>query len=493
MLSLCVFGVSAYGWVTVTKLNNSLTTANVFDSERPADGSIDILLIGMDARTDAQGNKLPKKVAKKLHTGAGDGETNTDTLILVHIPNNGKAATAVSIPRDSYVDVPGFGKHKINSAYQRAKKQEEDRMRREEGQTDSQQLEMQSNQAGARSTIKTVEKLSGVGIDHYAQVNLLGFHDISKAIGGVPVCLKHPVNDPHYSGAKFKKGEQTVEGTQALAFVRQRHNIPGGSTDLQRNRRQQAFLASMAHKVLSAGMLTSPSSMDRLMKAVRKSMVIDQGWDISGFAQQMQHLTGGEMSFSSVPVESMTMRTPSGQMAVKVDPKRVHEFIQNQVGEGKHKHKAKPSAHRKRIKVDVRNGTVSQGLANSVSSALGKKGYTTGGTGNSTSRAQTLVRYAPGGKSAAKQVSSSLGGKFQLEPDNSLQRGMVRVYLGTDYSGPGAESNQNSASADDGAAGSAGSSAGASSGDSSSGNGGPQAKPSAPMPPITADGTTCVD
>ncbi|WP_037344389.1 LCP family protein, partial [Sciscionella sediminilitoris] len=401
-LSLCVFAVSAYAWVTITRLNNSLTTADIGGQKAP-DGSMDILLIGMDSRTDAQGNPLPKDLLDRLHAGSSDGEINTDTLILVHIPNDGRKATAVSIPRDSYVQIPGHGKHKINSAFGRAKNDEFKKLQ-QQGIKDPRELEVKSNQAGEKLTIQTVEQLTGMGIDHFAQVNLAGFYDISKAIGGVPVCLKQAVNDKQYSGAVFAKGEQTVQGAKALAFVRQRHNIPGGSTDLQRNRRQQAFLAGMAHKILSAGTLTDPGALNNLIGAVSKSLVIDQGWDVTGFAQQMQNLTGGAMTFSTIPVESLALKTDSDGEAVKVDPQKVNEFIRGQVGEKPAAPKSSAAAppgqaDNKGTTVDVRNGTGSSGLAGAVLDALGKKGFTSGGTGNSSSRSSTVIRYPSGGRS----------------------------------------------------------------------------------------------
>src|SRR5699024_3958948 len=139
----------------------------------------------------------------------------------------------------------GHGTHKINSAYARGKIAEQNRLR-SAGITDQQELETRGDQAGARTLIATVEQLTGTTIDNYASVNLLGFHNISEAIGGVDVCLNQAVNDP-YSGANFKARHQKISGSQALAFVRQRHGLPNG--DLDRVVRQQVFMAGLANKV----------------------------------------------------------------------------------------------------------------------------------------------------------------------------------------------------------------------------------------------------
>lgn len=296
LVSALVMTLTGYAWAAMQGLVNGLTMADVIGEdgggELPADGSRDILLVGMDSRTDAQGNPLPQEMLAKLRAGVSDGELNTDTLILVHVPNDGSKAVAISFPRDSYVSIPGHGRHKINSAYARGKLAARKQLQ-DEGVSEERDLEVRANQEGAKTLIKTVENISGVTVDNYASINLLGFYDITKAIGGVEVCLNEPVDDP-YSGAKFDAGRQTISGVQALAFVRQRHGLLRG--DLDRVVRQQVFMAGLAHKVLSAGTLADPSKLGALSEAIKKSMVVNEGWDILSFAQQMKGLTGGRSS-----------------------------------------------------------------------------------------------------------------------------------------------------------------------------------------------------
>src|SRR6201988_4944936 len=246
------------------------------------DGAIDILLVGMDSRTDAHGNPLSPQELAALKAG-DETASNTDTIILVRIPNNGKSATAISIPRDTYVSAPGLGKTKINGVYGQTK--EEKRVSLVESGTAPDEAEREGTEAGREALIKTVADLTGVTVDHYAEIGLLGFALITDALGGVDVCLKEPVFEP-LSGADFPSGRQKLNGPQALSFVRQRHELPRG--DLDRVVRQQAVMASLAHQVISAQTLSSPSTLRRVEQAVQRSVVISSGWEVMDFVQQMQ-------------------------------------------------------------------------------------------------------------------------------------------------------------------------------------------------------------
>jgi LCP family protein required for cell wall assembly len=338
VVSTLVLAATGYAWSQLSKLDNGIVTADVIppaaqiDSEdapagEPLKVAQNILLVGIDARTDAYGNPLPQNVLDALHAGSsGDGGDTTDTIILVHIPAGGAAATAISIPRDSYVDIAGgYGKHKINSAYSRGKNASMSGLRAQG--LSGAQLEVAANEAGAKTTIQTVEKFTGLTINHYAAINLAGFDALSQAVGGVEVCLKAPVHDT-YSGADFPAGTQTLSGAQALAFVRQRHGL---TSDLDRIARQQAFLSGMAKKVLSAGTFTDPSKLSALVDAVQGSVVLDKGWDVLSFAQQLRGMTSGAIGFATIPVQSLSLQTPSDGDAVKVDPGQVQQFVRTAI------------------------------------------------------------------------------------------------------------------------------------------------------------------
>ncbi|UOZ06307.1 LCP family protein [Amycolatopsis sp. WQ 127309] len=339
VVSTLVLAATGYAWSQLSKLDDGIVTANVIppaaqiDTEdtpagEPLKIAQNILLVGIDARTDAYGNPLPQSVLDALHAGSGDdGGDTTDTMIVVHIPAGGAAATAISIPRDSYVDIAGgYGKHKINSAYSRGKNAAMSGLRAQG--LSGAQLEVAANEAGAKTAIQTVEKFTGLTVNHYASINLAGFDALSQAVGGVEVCLKAPVHDT-YSGADFPAGPQTLSGAQALAFVRQRHGLPGG--DLDRIARQQAFLSAMAKTVLNAGTFTSPSKLNALVSAVQGSVVLDRGWDVLSFAQQLRGMTSGAIGFATIPVQSLSLATPSDGDAVKVDPGQVQQFVRTAI------------------------------------------------------------------------------------------------------------------------------------------------------------------
>src|ERR1700759_328382 len=260
------------------------------------DGAIDILLVGLDSRTDAHGNPLSAEELETLRAG-DDESTNTDTIILIRIPNNGKSATAISIPRDSYVAAPGLGKTKINGVYGQTR--EAKRTSLVKAGDSAADAAGRGTEAGREALIKTVADLTGVTVDHYAEIGLLGFALITDALGGVQVCLKEPVFEP-LSGADFPAGTQKLDGAEALSFVRQRHDLPRG--DLDRVTRQQAVMAELAHQIISGKPLSSPSTLSRLQSAVRGSVVIAVGWDIMDFVQQLQSLAGGNVAFAPIPV-----------------------------------------------------------------------------------------------------------------------------------------------------------------------------------------------
>jgi LCP family protein required for cell wall assembly len=287
-----------------------------------------ILLVGLDSRTDSFGNPLPKDQLAALHAGASDsGGDSTDTIIVLHIPGGGGPATGFSIPRDSYVDLPdGFGKHKINSAYAYGSNAARPELAKDG--VSGNDLTVQAGAAGAKTTIGAVESLTGLTITHYGAVNLSGFADISSAIGGVPVCLNSAVNDP-FSGAKFPKGQQTVSGAQALAFVRQRHGLPGG--DLDRARRQQVFLSSMAHTVLSSNTLTDSTKRDALVAAVDKALTVDRSLDILSLASQLQGVSSGTIGFHTIPIVNASYDTGDDGEAVQVDPSAVQKYISDTI------------------------------------------------------------------------------------------------------------------------------------------------------------------
>jgi LCP family protein required for cell wall assembly len=397
------------------------------------DGAIDVLLVGMDSRTDAHGNPLSEEELATLRAG-DDISTNTDTIILVRIPNNGKSATAISIPRDAYVEAPGVAKMKINGVYGSVK--EEKRVQLVESGVSDADADRQAGEAGREALIKTVANLTGVTVDHYAEIGLLGFALITDALGGVNVCLKDAVYEP-LSGADFPAGWQKLDGPQALSFVRQRHDLPRG--DLDRVTRQQAVMASLAHEVISSKTLSSPSTLNRLQDAVQRSVVLSEGWDIMDFVEQLQKLAAGNVAFATIPILEEAGWSDDGmQSVVRVDPSQVKDWVGSllhEQDEGKTEQLAYTPS---KTTVDVVNDSDINGLAAAVSQLLTNKGFASGNTGNNETGHVTgsQVQAAKADDLGAQAVSKELGGLPVVE-NASVSPGSARVVLAGDYTGPG--------------------------------------------------------
>jgi LCP family protein required for cell wall assembly len=443
-VSVLVLIATGYAWNQMTDLENSITKLDGLTLGSGKDGAVDILMVGTDSRTDAQGDPLSEKELAQLHS-ADEVATNTDTILLIRIPNDGSSATAISIPRDSYVDVPGIGKTKINSAYGSSKEARREALVNEG--MDLEQADKESVQAGRDALITTVADLTGVEVDHYAEVGLLGFVLLTNAVGGVDVCLKAPVSEP-FSGADFPAGRQTLNGAEALSFVRQRHDLPRG--DLDRIVRQQVFMASLAQKVLSAGTLSSPGKLGDLENAVSRSVVIDQDWDIIKFVEQLKDLSGGRVQFATIPVVTEQGWSDDGsQSVVEVDPAAVKAFTDGLLGpkDGTGEKKFVASDYT----VDVINSGTVDGLATNVSKIMAAKGFRTGETGNDTNPAtDSTVLAAETDNPGATTVAEQLGG-LTVKEDKTLAPNTIRVILTDSYTGPGSiadEGAQDSQSTD---------------------------------------------
>ncbi|HEX4723536.1 MAG TPA: LCP family protein [Pseudonocardiaceae bacterium] len=340
LVAVAVLAVTGYNWSALRNLDQGIARTDVFGTDTttptgsrapvvpPLTSDVNILLVGMDSRTDPHGNPLPANELAMLHAGPDTGELDTDTMILVHIPAGGQQAVAISFPRDAYVELAGgYGKHRLNSAFAYAHNAAASQLRAQ-GMTDPAQIEQQADTAGRKNLIATIEQLIGntVTINRYAEINLAGFYDMSNAVGGVQVCLKAATHDS-YTDSSFPAGVQTISGVQALDFVRQRHGLPGG--DLDRIVRQQVFLGALASKVLSAGILTSPSKIAALSTAIQNSVTLSSGWDVTSFAAQMQGLTSGAIQFATIPTGANV--TVGGADVTEIDPTQVERFVNDLV------------------------------------------------------------------------------------------------------------------------------------------------------------------
>jgi LCP family protein required for cell wall assembly len=320
ILSVGLLLLAGYYWYTFRNINNGVPRRNVAVGAQPSgkndiDGTDqNILLVGNDDRsnmTDAE--------VRDLHVGRDGGSKATDTMMIVHVPADGSKATLISLPRDSYVDIPGQGHNRLNAAYVLG-------YNAAKGAGDS---DADAQTAGADLLIKSITNLTGLTINHYIQVSLLGFYEISKAIGGVTINLCKNVDDTTAanraagldggSGFKMSKGKHTISGKTALQFVRQRHFLSGG--DLDRVRRQQYFLTSAFRSIASAGLLFK---LNAVGNAVKRNIVLDKGLDLVELAKQMENLQANNIVGRTIPTTDATI---DGNSVLAVDPAKVQRFV----------------------------------------------------------------------------------------------------------------------------------------------------------------------
>jgi len=225
------------------------------------------LLVGSDSR---QG--LTAEQQQDLATGGDLGTGRTDTILLVHVPAVGSSTrtTMVSIPRDSYVPIPGHGKDKINSAFA---------------------------MGGATLLIHTVEQATGLRLDHYAEIGFSGFAALVDALGGITVCPTAPVNDP-LAGIDLPAGCQRLEGRNALGYVRSR-DTPRADLDRMVNQRQ--FVSALLHRVSSPAVWLNPFRWYSVPRAVADALTVDQGDHVWDLAQLGWALHGSPTSLT-VPI-----------------------------------------------------------------------------------------------------------------------------------------------------------------------------------------------
>ena len=377
---------------------------------------------------------------EQLHTGGDNPRVlNSDTIILLHVPAGGGAAVAFSIPRDSYVDIPGYRQDKINAAYPAVQALTAERLVGE-GVRDRARIDAESAEAGRTALIGAVERLTGVTVDHYAEINLLGFYNLTRAIGGVDVCLKNAVDEP-LSGAHLPAGPSTVSGADALAFVRQRHGLPEG--DLSRIRRQQVFLAAVADKVLASGTLTDPSKLAGLVQVAQQSVVLDAGWDLLAFARQAADIAAGNLEFLTVPTGG-TGSNARGNV-VLVDPAQVRDVrraAHRRPGRGR----APGAGGRRRAPARAPAAAHDRGAAlrraraqrlgrqrarrPGAWTALAALGFVRGTMDNAPDTEESVVRHRDS-DDAAEAVAEQLGG-FEVEQDDTVPSGHLQVMLGAD-------------------------------------------------------------
>ena len=419
----------------------------------PSIGAQNILLMGLESRTDWNGNILPNNILNALHAGSRAGVENgvggnaTNTLILIHIPAGGKKAVGFSIPRDDWVNFADtLGSQqigKIDQAYGVSMAAKESQLRTQDPGMSQNQVAYEGNEAGRAATVATVEQLTGVHIDHFAEVNLDGFYELASVLGGVEVCLNHPVPlDPNSGFYAAKAGYQHLNAKMALAFVRQRDGLTNG--DLDRTHRQQAFLDSVMQQLRTEGVLSDLTKINSLLSVAKQYVITDSGWNLLDFASQMRSLTSGNLTFHTLPIEGY--ETIDGQDANQVNPALIQQLVQETFYPAPRTSSspaprpasttAAATADAAKTTVDVYNGGSTPGLAGQVSTALVKDGYKAGQIGNTSALTTTEVLYGAGSAASASKIASLF--RVTATASSTLAAGHVEVMLGANATVPGA-------------------------------------------------------
>jgi LCP family protein required for cell wall assembly len=275
---LVVTAVGTYFWAD-SKLNREVDLAKVID--RPAAGEgTNYLIVGSDSREG-----MSDEEKKKLHTGSAEGK-RTDSMMILHTGGNG--STLISLPRDSDVEIPSFvgsesgkryeatGRHvKLNAAYA---------------------------EDGPELLVRTVEHNTGLRIDHYVEIGFAGFANIVDAVGGVEMDIPQDIKDTK-SGADLKKGKQTLNGEEALAFVRTRYALAG--SDLDRTKNQQKFLSALAGQVATPSTVLNPFTLYPTMGAGLDSLIVDKDmglFDLADMFWAMKGVSGGDGKSMNMPI-----------------------------------------------------------------------------------------------------------------------------------------------------------------------------------------------
>lgn len=374
-----------------------------------AQDTLNVLVVGSDSREGLTEQQL-------LELGTEDvGTTLTDTLMLVQLSPRRDHAAIVGFPRDLRVEAPGIGATKINSVQAKG---------------------------GPDLLVRTVQDLVGVDIDHYVEVNIAGFLELTDAIGGVEVCLDAPMKD-EFAGVDLPAGCQELDGRAAAGFVRSRRvrDQFGADNDFGRIARQQYFISRAMDEVTSAGTLANPVKVKRLIDAVAGAVTTDRDLgapEMLRLANSLKTLTSDALELRTIPSyysnETGFAHVYEDEAEVLFRGLREGSALDPEVGlEGPTELTAAD------VTIAVLNGEGSEGLASEVQAFLESKGFTVVSTGNAGSEAApdfsydvTEVAYAPGGEAKAQLVASYLPGAELVERDD-LREGDVTVTIGRDW------------------------------------------------------------
>ncbi|MFJ8887567.1 LCP family protein [Streptomyces sp. NPDC102402] len=400
-LSVLVLGAGGIGHAVVSGLETGIDRVDPFKDmkNRPQGGhGMNFLLVGTDGR-----DRITKAEKKKYRLGGAPCHC-TDTLMLVHLSADKQRASVVSLPRDSYAELPAHtdgttGKEhsahpvKLNAAYA---------------------------EGGPTLTVRTVEQMTGVKIDHYLEVDFTSFMKTVDTLGGVEICTAKPLKDS-YTGLDLAAGTHRLDGGRSLQYVRSRHL--DGAADLGRMQRQQKFMAALVKQTTSSGVLMNPVKFQRVAASMLESVRADKGFgteQMLELGKAMRGFTPASSEFASVPLEEKGFPVKGIGSTVKWDAAKSKKMFQALRADRplaahlpKQPRATLVDVAPEQIRVQVYNGTPKDGLGQEVDAGLRATGFNTtraplnGGPSNLT---RTQVTYDPRWDRSAKSLATALPG-----------------------------------------------------------------------------------
>jgi LCP family protein required for cell wall assembly len=392
-------------WLLTSYVSSHFGRLDAGTAGTPASGPLNILVAGVDIRAG-----LTARQQAELHVGH-DVSDNSDTLMLVHVAADHSRIEVVSLPRDSWVNIPGHGMNKINAAI---------------------------GIGGAPLMVRTVEQATGLTINDYVEVNFLGFVQVIDALGGVNICLPFAVDDS-YSGLHLSAGVHHVDGITALEYARDRHSF--ALSDLSRISDQQQLMATLLSNAIGSGTLANPIRLHRFLASATSAIQVDQGFNVIRLADELRGIQPADVTFTTVPLASLSYLTPTGQSAVLWDSTAARAMFarlkadRQPTAPTRPPSPAPPSSKARALRpadvsVDVYNGTTIGGLAARTGSRLAGLGYQVHAelTWSAQDNTETVIDYPAGQQAAGRLLSTALPGA-QLRQAAGLSR--VQIVLGT--------------------------------------------------------------
>ncbi|GAB3384856.1 hypothetical protein GCM10027568_01240 [Humibacter soli] len=306
---LLLIGTGVFVYSQYQQLSNGIHRTSLGPVQNTAETNI--LVMGLDSRLDENGNPLPADVYNALHAGtADDGGYNANVLMLLHIPAGGGHPVGISIPRDDWVSLPGSpdgtSMGKIKQAYGLQLDDTLTHLTQTQPNLSHADAYQQARSAARVEEVKTVSQFLNVHINHFVEVTMGAFYQLAVAVQPIQVCLNEATADS-YSGANFAKGLQQISAAQAVAFVRQRRDTtssPVNLTDLDRERRQQAFIISLANKLGHENVFNQFGVMEKMLGTAKNDMAVDTGLNLLSLASDAKRFSGGGISFETLPISS---------------------------------------------------------------------------------------------------------------------------------------------------------------------------------------------